>query len=171
MLVSTQVLVEVYLTFDGSPLRLNHVPMLHLLVLVTVYLSSRANLKKIKTILKSQLPIKRKSLTTSDLRSFFGQYWFLPPFILSIFVGVYPALLGGPSTVDERAYHWPQILGIVQNNGFTTFDSSLPWTYTYPLGKAVSSAFTWPFVQTDWRIFSINSSCESSFFSNVENDK
>ena len=149
MLVSTQVLVEVYLTFDGSPLRLNHVPILHLLVLGTVYLSGRANLKKIKAILKSPLPIKRKSVTTSGLRSLFGQYWFLPPFILSICAGIYPALLGGPSTVDERAYHWPQILGIVQNNGFTTFDSSLPWTYTYPLGNAVSSAFTWPFVQTD----------------------
>jgi len=92
---------------------------------------------------------KRKSLNSFDLRKLLGKYWFLPPFVFSIGVGIYPALLGGPSTVDERAYHWPQILGIVQNNGFTTFDSSLPWTYTYPFGKAVSSAFTWPFVHTD----------------------
>lgn len=149
LLVSTQVLIEVYLTFDGSPLRLNHLPIFHLLVLATVYLSSRTNLKTIEAILKFRLPIKRKSLTTSDLRSLFGRCWFLPAFVLSICAGVYPALLGGPSTVDERAYHWPQILGIVQNNGFTTFDSSLPWTYAYPLGEAASSAFTWPFVQTD----------------------
>lgn len=149
ILVSTQVLIEVYLTFDGSPLRLNHVPALHFLVLAAVYLSSRTNIQKIKTILDPPRSLKRKSLTTSDLRSVFGTYWFLPPFAFSICVGVYPALFGGPSTVDERAYHWPQILGIVQNNGFTTFDSSLPWTYTYPLGKAVSSAFTWPFVHTD----------------------
>ena len=149
VLVSTQVLVEVYLTFDGSPLRLNHVPTLHLLVLAAVYLSSYTRLQKIKAFLKSPLLLKKKSLTTYDLRSLFGQYWFLPPFVFSICAGIYPALLGGPSTVDERAYHWPQILGIVQNNGFTTFDSSLPWTYTDPLGKAASSAFTWPFVQTD----------------------
>jgi hypothetical protein len=149
MLVSTQILLEVYLTFDGSPLRLNQVPILHLLVLAIVYLSSRKNIKMISAFFKSPLSMKRKSLTTSDLRSLFGQFWFLPPFAFSICAGIYPALLGGPSTVDERAYHWPQILGIVQNNGFTTFDSSLPWTYTYPLGKAVSSAFTWPFVQTD----------------------
>ncbi len=149
VIVSAQILLEVYLTFDASPLRLSHVPTLHLLLLVTVYLSSRKNYSAIRIFLMFPKSTKRKSWNLFELRKRLGTYWFLPPFVFAIGVGIYPALLGGPSTVDERAYHWPQILGIVQNNGFTTFDSSLPWTYTYPLGKAVSSAFTWPFVQTD----------------------
>jgi hypothetical protein len=149
VLVSTQILVEVYLTFDGSPLRLQHIPILHLLILALIYLSSHENTKKVSIFIRTPRLVKTNLFTTFDLRSLWNQYWFLPLFMFSLCVGFYPALFGGPSTVDERAYHWPQILGIVQNNGFTTFDSSLPWTYTYPLGKAAFSAFTWPFVQTD----------------------
>lgn len=149
IIVTTQVLLEVYLTFDSSPLRLSHIPALHFSVLAMVYLSHRKNYNRVSSYLKLPRYTKIKLWDSFDLRKLLGKYWFLPPFVFSIGVGVYPALLGGPSTVDERAYHWPQILGITQNNGFTTFDSSLPWTYTYPLGKAASSAFTWPFVQTD----------------------
>jgi hypothetical protein len=155
VLVSAQILLEVYLTFDASPLRLSHIPILHLFVLAVVYLSSRESLNRVRGQLRFSRLTKIKVWSSVDLRNLLSRYWFLPPFVFSIGVGIYPALLGGPSTVDERAYHWPQILGIVQNNGFTTFDSSLPWTYTYPLGKAVSSAFTWPFVQTDLAFRSI----------------
>lgn len=147
--LSTQILLEVYLTFDQSPLKLTHIPLLHLIILTGIAISAR---DKIKNIYKDRNTFKllRKSNWTKEYRRyFFRTYWFFIPFITAILIGVYPALLGGPSTVDERAYHWPQILGIVQNNGFSSFDASSPWTYSYPLGKASFSAFSWPFVQTD----------------------
>jgi hypothetical protein len=147
--VSVQILIEVFLTFDRSPLRLSHVPYLHFVILVGVAISAREGITKTYNNSKSFTLLRKNSWKREYLGTLLKTYWFFIAFVIAFLSGIYPALLGGPSTVDERAYHWPQILGIVQNNGFTSFDSSLPWTYTYPLGKAMFSAFTWPFIQTD----------------------
>jgi hypothetical protein len=93
--------------------------------------------------------VNKKKFSFQQLRSLPRKYWYVPPLFIAVIVGLYPVLLGGPSTVDERAYHWPKIMGIVQNNGFTYFDSSLPWTYSYPLGYALVASFSWPLVGTD----------------------
>ena len=147
--LSTQILLEVYLTFDHSPLRLSHLPFIHFIILAGIAISAQDGIKKVYRDRNSFKLLHRSNWTNVYSRYLFKTYWFFIPFLTALLIGVYPALLGGPSTVDERAYHWPQILGIVQNNGFSKFDSSLPWTYTYPLGKASLSAFSWPFVQTD----------------------
>lgn len=149
IVVPTQVLIEIYLTFYKSPLRLSQIPIFHSVTLLIVYFSSRNNRTKVKALVKFPKSLKRKATPSLDLRNKIAQSTILFAFVLLIGIGLYPALLGGPSTVDERSYHWPQVLAIVQNNGFTSFDSSLPWTYAYPLGQAATSAFTWPFVHTD----------------------
>jgi hypothetical protein len=147
--VSTQILIEVFLTFDGSPLRLTHLPYLHFIVLAGIAISARDVIADIYRDPKSCKLLRKDNWRKDYLSYLLRTYWFFIAFLIAFLTGIYPALLGGPSTVDERAYHWPQILGIVQNNGFTTFDSSLPWTYAYPLGKAMFCSFTWPFIQTD----------------------
>lgn len=60
-----------------------------------------------------------------------------------------PSLLGGPSTDDERAYHWPQALAMIQANHFTFFDAKLPWTYSYPLGNSALMVFSWVITGND----------------------
>ena len=72
------------------------------------------------------------------------------PVLIFVFIAVLPGMLGGPSTDDERSYHWPQALAMVQSNHFVVFDSKLPWTYSYPLGNASISAFTWGISQSDF---------------------
>jgi hypothetical protein len=149
IILSAQILIQVYLTFEGSPLKLNHIPYLHFLVLTLIGISCWRNIREIQFFSYFKTVTVRKSRIKMEVFNLIARYWYVPLLFLLISVGTYPALLGGPSTVDERAYHWPQILGIVQQNGFTTFDTSLPWTYTYPLGKAAAAAFTWPFIETD----------------------
>jgi hypothetical protein len=155
ILTTIQILFEVYLTFELSPVRLKHIPMIHFFLLTIVGISARNQIKEeFRKIQKLTRGINNYK-DSADPFVILASYWYIPLFFASFAVGIYPALLGGPSTVDERAYHWPQILGIVQNNGFSTFDSSLPWTYSYPLGNAVVSSFLWPFVQTDLSFRSI----------------
>lgn len=151
ILTTSQILLEITLTFEKSPIKLNHIPILHFVVLAFIFSYSR---KQQRSLIKNK---KTSTLTTISLnrfRTFFVNlspvYLSIPFFIFAFLIGILQGLFGGPSGVDERSYHWPQVLAIVQNNGIATFDSSLPWTYGYPLGKAQMAAFTWPFLKNDY---------------------
>ena len=150
---SSQIIIEVYLTILPDPFRLHNIPYIHALALLCLALLRLATIKE---------NVRKKNLETVPIDSsilnkeinfvfFTGKLSHIFVLLSSMvaLVGFYPAFLGGPSTVDERAYHWPQILGIVQSDMFSSFDSSLPWTYAYPLGNAASAAFTWPWVTSD----------------------
>jgi hypothetical protein len=149
LLLSSLIILEISLTYESSLLRLNHIPVFHCILLIFTYVIFRKNKKnKVKLFARYQISLAttknnfiKKENVEATIYSIFG--------FLSILIGIYPGLLGGPSTVDERAYHWPQILGIIQNNGFTTFDSTHPWTSSYPLGKAQMMSFTWPWIHSD----------------------
>jgi hypothetical protein len=144
-----QVILEVSLTFPASPLQLSDIPILHFIALVGIALSS-SNLRRSA---KSHSLVNFHSFrqfTTTDLLKRKDILIYFPFITAAIIIGMFVSLFGGPSAVDERAYHWPQVLAIIQNNGMTTFDSSLPWTYSYPLGKAQVASFTWPFLGNDY---------------------
>jgi hypothetical protein len=150
---SAQIIIEVYLTILPSPFRLHNIPYIHALVLMCLVLLRLTTVKENVRKKNSETVPINSSLLNKEINFVFftGKLSYIFVFLASMLalVGFYPALLGGPSTVDERAYHWPQILGIVQSDKFSSFDSSLPWTYAYPLGKAASAAFTWPWVTSD----------------------
>ena len=144
-----QVIFEVSLTFPASPLELSDIPTLHFIVLAGIALSSSNWRRSIKSISLVKFQSFRQ-FTRTDLLKRKDLIVCIPFMTMAIIIGMFVSFLGGPSAVDERAYHWPQVLAIIQNNGMTTFDSSLPWTYSYPLGKAQVASFTWPFLGNDY---------------------
>lgn len=151
LFTTAQILLEIALTFEKSPIKLSYIPILHFFVLAVV---SSYSLKLRRSLSTNKKASTRTTLSSKSLRSLMENlspvYLSFPFFLFAFLVGILIGLFGGPIGVDERSYHWPQVLAIIQNNGVTTFDSSLPWTYGYPLGKAQMAAFTWPFLENDY---------------------
>lgn len=150
---SAQFMVEIYATVDPSPIKIHNIPYLHVIAILALLFLKRSTFKKNYRDRKSEInPHDAENFGAKINFIFFrANIAQITCFLIGVatLVGFYPALLGGPSTVDERAYHWPQILGMIQADRFTSFDSSLPWTYAYPLGNASIAAFTWPWVGSD----------------------
>ena len=155
-----QILLEVSLTYRKIFVTLTWVPIIHFSVLMILFSISKLKNRDIKTFPANVRKISVRRCVAKKLKTLFyeslslkNKFKYLLLYATAIagafIVGIFPGIFGGPSTVDERAYHWPQILGIIQNNGFTTFDSALPWTYAYPLGNAQMGAFAWTLTKTD----------------------
>lgn len=127
LLVQTQIIIEVFLT-NLNIFNLQHIFLVHFSILITIILFKRKK-RKSKKILNLKKIIRIPKLV--DIYIF-----------ISILLSWISGMFGGPLSVDERAYHWPQALAIIQENKFVTFNSALPWSFSYPLGLPSINAFS-----------------------------